>query len=274
MKKFIHLFDFEMERFLKFLLPTFVVVAFIQLFATLNTVHTYKNSLEEADALGRATDLFPAFSIQNVTGGGIYELSILLIVLVFMFYSFFTWYREWQGKNTFIYRLLMLPIDRSNILLSKTLVFLIGGLLAFVFQFAMYYIQIQITERIVPSSHYVLLNVHNAQPLHSLFQAFLYPTTFFEFTNIYSFAFGALLSLYAGILIERSYGLKGAVMGVIYFVAYFVVYLVLNGILRTDYLSLGLMPSQISIIILGYQFLMIAFGTLISIRLLKYKIKV
>ena len=36
-----------------------------------------------------------------------------------MIYVFFIWYRDWLGKYTFAYRLLMLPTTRINIYFAK-----------------------------------------------------------------------------------------------------------------------------------------------------------
>ena len=146
MKKFISLLSFEMNRFLKFLVPTLLVTAVVQIFLTIFSSLKYNNELEKIIAQGEQLETIPNFSLQDITGNGIYQLSIMLIVLVFVFYSFFIWYREWLGKNTFIYRLLMLPTNRTYLLLTKSLVFLIGGLLAFSFQFGLYFIELKIAE--------------------------------------------------------------------------------------------------------------------------------
>ena len=144
MKKFISLLSFEMNRFLKFLVPTLLVTAVVQIFVTIFSSLKYNNELEKIIAQGEQLETIPNFSLQDITGNGIYQLSIMLIVLVFVFYSFFIWYREWLGKNTFIYRLLMLPTNRTYLLLTKSLVFLIGGLLAFSFQFGLYFLNCKI----------------------------------------------------------------------------------------------------------------------------------
>src|SRR5699024_9391346 len=195
-----------------------------------------------------------------------------LIVLVFMFYSFFTWYREWLGKNTFIYRLLMLPTNRSYLLLSKSLVFIIGGLMAFVFQFGSYFVELKLAEWLVTDGHYTLLNIHNVQPMYGLAQEVLFPTSLIKFISIYSFAFAALTSLFAGILIERSFGLKGLILGAVYFIGFFVLYILLDNILYSA--SLIIHPSQKAIAMLLYQFFIIGLGTLVSHLLLKNRIKV
>lgn len=46
MKKFIDLLSFELNRFLNFLVPTFLVVAVIQLFMTFSSIGDFKESLQ------------------------------------------------------------------------------------------------------------------------------------------------------------------------------------------------------------------------------------
>lgn len=272
MKKFINLLSFEMNRFLKFLIPTLLITAAAQLFVTISSSLKYNNQLEKMIAQGEQLENIPNFSLHDITANGIYEMSLMLIVLVFVFYSFFTWYREWLGKNTFIYRLLMLPTNRTYLLLTKSLVFLIGGLLAFVFQFGLYFIQLKIAEWLVTDGQYIVLNIHNVQPMYSINQNLLFPTSIFEFVSRYSFAFAALISLFAGIIIERSFGLKGLIIGAAYFIGFFVLYSLLSSLLYST--SLSLRPSQMFMMKVLYQFIMIGIGTLISSLLLKNKIKV
>lgn len=274
MKKFIRLLSFEMNRFLKFLVPVLLISGAVQLFVTFFVSFSYNNELERLMASGESLEQFPPLIIHNITSHTLYELSIMLIILIFMVYSFFTWYREWLGKNTFVYRLLMLPMDRTHILLTKSAVFLIGGLLAFVFQFGMYFIELQIVETLVSESHYIPLNIHNVQRMYGTIQYELFPTSPFEFLSTYSFAFGALLSLFVGILIERSFELRGLIVGVIYFLGYFIIYGSLSLGLHTADLAASLLPSQIELILLAYQFLMIGIGIAIGRFLLKNKVKV
>lgn len=274
MKKFISLLSFEMNRFLKFLLPTLVIVAVLQVFSALTKIFSYNSELERMVARGESLDFVSEFTVHNITGSTLFELSILLIVLMFAFYSFFTWYREWLGKNTFIYRLLMLPTNRTYVILTKSLVFLIGGLLAFAFQFGMYFVHLNLAEWLVTSTHYQSLGIHDVQPMYGIIQHVLFPKTVFQFLSYYSFAFAALISLFTGIIIERSFGMKGFIFGVIYFVGYFTLFGLIRSIGYSFKSPITLLPSQLAIIVVVYQFIAIGLGYLISGQLLKKKIKV
>ena len=45
---------------------------------------------------------------------------IALCIAALIIYVFFIWYRDWLGKNTFAYRLLMLPTDSNEYLFSES----------------------------------------------------------------------------------------------------------------------------------------------------------
>lgn len=274
MNKFVSLLSFELNRFFKFLLPAFAITAAVQFFVTFQNIFTYNNDLKKAIAKGGNLAGFDDFSVHYVTQSSLYELSIVLLVMVFIFYSFFTWYREWYGKNSFIYRLLMLPMKRFNIILTKSLVFLIGGFLTFTFQFSLYAIQIKLSEWMIAADHFQAVHIHNIQPDYSIIQAILFPTSGFQFLSIYSFAFAALISLFTGIIIERSFGFKGMISGATYFVGYFIVFGLVTSLQYTQSLPFILRPSQFALLVLGYQFLAILIGYLISNFLLKNKIKI
>lgn len=274
MKKFINLLSFEMNRFLKFLVPTLLISGAMQLYSTLSNIFSYNEELEILIARGESIEHHPRFTLHFVTGSSLFELSIILIFLVFVFYSFFTWYREWLGKNTFIYRLLTLPTNRSYIVLTKSLVFMIGGLLAFAFQFGMYFVHLNLAEWLVTSSFYDAYNIHNVIPFYSLIQPALFPNSLFEFVRNYSFAFAALLSLCTGILIERSFGLKGLFIGAAYFFGFFGVYGLLMAGLYSSSFSIELRPSQIQLLMVAYQLVVVGVGYAISTLLLKKTVKV
>ena len=280
MKKFINLLNFEMNRFLNFLIPTLAIVVAMQLFQTIQSVLSYNKEAKIIMASGpgdvdSVLEELGTFSMQDVTAGAVFNLSIVLIILIFSFYSFFTWYREWLGKNTFIYRLLMLPISRFQIILSKSLVFLIGGLLTFSVQFGLFFIESTLIKQLITTQElFTELNLHAVKPAYDFFLFKLFPLEGIEFISVYSFAFAALITLFTAILLERSFGLKGLIPGVICFIGYFIVYSILTGLSYYDFTSMILKPSQVYIGLLLYQFLVIGLGLVISRFLLTHKIKV
>ena len=271
MMKFLSLLEFELGRFLKFLIPTFILSAVLQFFSLFQTINYYEDYLQNAM---ETNSIMEKFSMHDVTGSGLFTLSILFIPLLFVFYSLFTWYREWLGKNTFIYRLLMLPINRLSIFFAKALAFVIGGFLAFVGQFGLYAIISALLKNAIESEHFTALSIHNVQPPYEIFQQVLFPETGFEFFHTYGYAFAALLVLFTAILIERSFGLKGAIAGLIYFASFFTGHLLINALQSIDILPWTVRPSHIFLMKCAYLILAMIFSSWISQWLLKNKVRV
>lgn len=282
MKKFINLLNFEMNRFLKFLVPTLLIAFIVQIFQTIGSAYMYNRMINvqfntnpnNLDFSGDDLGDIGKFSMEDVTGTSLFTLSVLLIVLVFVFYSFFVWYRDWLGKNTFTYRLLMLPMNRTNIILAKSLIFIIGGLLAYALQFGMLYVNGLIAKLIVIPGSFLELSVPEMLSSYDFILHVLYPRTMIEFLSRYSFAFAALISLFTGIIIERSYGFKGAIGGIFYSAGYFILYFFIMGVDSLNFFPIILRPSQLYVALIVYQFITMGLGFLVSHFLLKNKIKI
>lgn len=271
MKKFIHLLEFELGRFMKFLLPTIVVSALIQFISLSMSITDFNDYLR--GVLENNTSM-QTFSMQFVTNSQLYSLSILLIPIVFVFYSFFTWYREWLGKNTFIYRLLMLPMNRMAIFYAKALAFIVGGLLAFVTQFGLYFIQSLIFEKAVPVEYFQKLSIHNVRAPYDMAQNILFPQTGHEFLHNYGFAFAALTVLFTAILLERSFKIKGGIAGILYFMGYFAVYSSISLLLYESIGNWVFKVSHVYLIQSAFILIMIGVSSLISHFVLKNKVRV
>lgn len=271
MVKFIRLLEFELGRLLRFLIPTIMISAVMQFIAMFSTITRYKDYLKQSLESNMPME---NFSMHDVTISGLFQIAILMVPLLFVFYSLFTWYREWLGKNTFIYRLLMLPIHRMSIFFSKALSFLIGGVLAFITQFGLYAIISVIFKNAIQPEYFTAVNIHNVQHPYEMIQRTLFPTTGFEFLHTYGFAFAALLVFFTAILMERSFGIKGLIAGIIYFIAYFMGYFSINILYAIESLPFIIRHSHIFLIQLAYMILVMMISSLISHLLLKNKVRV
>lgn len=71
-------------------------------------------------------------TFDNYLGGTLFILSIGVAVAAMVFFSFWIWYRDFQGRGTFMMRLLILPQKRMLVFGAKlaTIVFMILGLFA------------------------------------------------------------------------------------------------------------------------------------------------
>jgi hypothetical protein len=161
---------------------------------------------------------------------------IAICIVTLLIYLFFIWYRDWIGKNTFIYRLLMVPTARINLYLAKatTILIMVVGLIAL--QLLLLPVENKILQLIVPADFRIDLTVHEIF-MHSWF-AILFPKTFMEFFIHYGGGLMAVLVLFTAILFERSFRWKGIVLAIIYCVLATLIFLLpmlVDSILLNDY---------------------------------------
>jgi hypothetical protein len=140
---------------------------------------------------------------------------IALGIVTLLLYVLLIWYKEWFGKSTFVYRLLMLPTSRMNVYLAK-----LGAILLFVLglmAFQLFMLQLQlltfnavINNELRDSVSMVELIARNPY-LHVFF-----PSHFIEFLFYYSMGVTAIIVVFTLILLERSFRIKGILAGVGY----------------------------------------------------------
>lgn len=157
------------------------------------------------------------FSVGQVIQS-IWVMGPLFICIVFMFgYTFYIWYRDWYGPNTFVYRLFMLPVERMYIFVGKamTLLLMVAGIIAF--QLFLLYIGKWIIQLNVP------IDLRDSLVVKDAILSFNYLTIFFPFTMTSFFTmFGGMLAcitiVFTAILFERSFQKKGVLYGIGYVV--------------------------------------------------------
>ena len=108
---------------------------------------------------------------------------IALCIAALIIYVFFIWYRDWLGKNTFAYRLLMLPTARMNIYLAKatTILLFVLGLVAL--QLLLFPIEGQVSNGWFQTEFRTDLSVYEITKLNYL--NLFFPRTFIEFVLYY-----------------------------------------------------------------------------------------
>ncbi len=147
---------------------------------------------------------------------------ILLCAVVLMIYVFFIWYRDWLGKNTFSYRLFMLPTARIHIYLAKatTILLYVLGLVAL--QLLLLPVESQVLQWMVPSEFRTDLSINYITSLQDL--SILFPNTFIEFVLYYGGGMIAVFIVFTAILFERSFRMKGIIYGFLYCAASLLVF--------------------------------------------------
>ncbi|MDN6196207.1 MAG: hypothetical protein L0I93_06940, partial [Atopostipes suicloacalis] len=220
LKDFIQLTNFEFERMSKFLfgLMGFTLItnliAYIYLpFQYMRNVNEYMTS--NSATIKEALEIFPLFSFYDLTNSLWIIGPILIGISGLLFYAVFTWYREWLGKNTFAYRLFMLPISRMTIFFSKLVNIFIGIFALIASQMISLGMGYPIVAMIVDQDFLSNLSLIESVRMNMGFHYFLpFQPSFFLAVNGAGLVF--LILLFTFILLERSFGIKGIIFGIVY----------------------------------------------------------
>lgn len=216
---YIKLVNFEVQRFFKFLVALIVIVGTTQVIAAFLSASNYRDRAAEVMLREKmlAQDYvtnYGTYSIHNVFNHSLFQLSIMFAAAMLLIYIFFIWYRDWFGKSSFIYRLLMLPTERRNVYFAK-----LTAILLFVFSLVgMQVVFVQVAQlimnQIIPAELIIKSGVITTYS-HELMSIF-FPQTIVHFLASYGLGTAIVAMLFTAILIERSYHLKGIFMAGFY----------------------------------------------------------
>lgn len=220
MNKYMKLVRFELDRFWNFYLVLIGVTVVLQLTGVFVLSKKY---IAQANQIMYENALSPAQFLEQYNHSSLYQQIIgslwivgpvMICVVTLVIYVFFIWYRDWLGKNTFIYRLLMLPTTRINLYFSKitTIMLMVFGLVAV--QIVLLMIENQIIQSIVPANLRLDLSVWEFLRFEWL--SILIPRTFAEWLIYYSIGFMAVCVVFTAVLFERSFRWKGIILAIIY----------------------------------------------------------
>lgn len=197
---------------------------------------------------------------------------IFLCVTALIGYCFFIWYRDWAGKSTFAYRLLMLPTARMNLFWSKLTAIMLFVLGLVALQLILIPVLIGLYHQMIPAELAIPETVRSFVTHDRIFQT-LIPATFTGFLVSYGTGLLGVIVLFTAILIERSYRLIGIVVGIIYVVlaalAMLLPYIVT--MFESEYV---LYPLEIFLLQLGIGLVLLGVSLVLSRYLLVRKISV
>ncbi|OZU88924.1 hypothetical protein CIL03_07840 [Virgibacillus indicus] len=276
MTRFLKLVNFELGRFMKIYLALIGITIISQIAGVIIKSNSYISRANEAiyEDLVPKEEFFATeglMSVLQVTRSLWFMGPIALCIAALIFYIFFIWYRDWFGKNTFIYRLLMLPTARIQIFLSKgvSILLMVFGFVAI--QLMLLPIESVILKWIVPLDYRIDMTA--GEIIQNSYLQTLIPSTFIEFVLYYGAGIMAVFIIFTAILFERSFRLKGVLLGAIFVgmtVLVFFSPILIMEIMQTYYLY----PIEIFIleIILGLMLISVSIWT--SHFLLKKKIAV
>ncbi|MFD1361131.1 hypothetical protein [Lentibacillus salinarum] len=221
MNRFVKLTNFELSRFMKLYLVLVALTIIVQMAGVIVTANSYmaeaNKMIFEEGLLSQAQfiEQYGPMSFLNVVHSLWFMGPIAFCAAALLFYIFMIWYRDWFGKNTFIYRLLMLPTARLNVYLAKavSIVLMVLGLVSV--QLIILPLENSVLKWLVPIDFRADMTVGQIVNLDN-YLSILIPQTFTEFILYYGAGFMAVSVLFTALLIERSFGWKGIVLGIGY----------------------------------------------------------
>lgn len=277
MNRYLKLVNFELNRFIRIYIVLAAITIIAQIVGVMAMSNRYldlANVVINKDHVSKETflDEYGYMSFANITDTLWFLGPIALSIAALIFYSFFIWYRDWFGKNTFIYRLLMLPNPRINVYLAKAtaLFLMVLGLISL--QLILLPIESKILQFMVPVDFRTDFSINEVITSFHYLTVF-YPRTFIGFILSYGTGFMAVFVLFTVILFERSYRLKGIFFGAIYGVLTVVVFFlpdIVEMILRTQYLY----PSEVLALRIALGLIITTMSIWVSYYLLRKKIRV
>jgi hypothetical protein len=277
MKSYLKLVNFEFNRSAKIFAILLGIILIVQIAGVIVLSKLYLNMANEKiyeELMPKAEFLtnFGQMSFLSVTRSVWFLGPIALCIAGVGFYIFLIWYRDWFGKNTFIYRLLMLPTTRLNVFYAKITNILLMTIGFVAFQLVLLPIETTIFKWKLPKEFRVDMNVKeivSSMPELNI----LIPNSFIEGILYYGAGFMVVSILFTAILFERSFRWKGMFVGILFSlvaIAVFISPLLLQEFVLNDFfypLELFVLEIVMGVIVLAVSIWMSGF-------LLKNKITV
>ncbi|SFB05854.1 hypothetical protein SAMN04488072_106119 [Lentibacillus halodurans] len=219
MNRFLKLVNFELNRFMNIYLVLIALTVIVQAAGVIVTANAYMDKAnqainEEMLSAAQFIEQYGAMSFLDFARGLWFTGPIAVCAAALLFYIFMIWYRDWLGKNTFIYRLLMLPTARLNVYLAKatSIVLMVLGLVSV--QLIILPLENSVLKWMVPADFRTDMTV--GQIVKWDYLSILVPQSFTEFILYYGAGFMAVSVLFTAILFERSFKWKGIFLGIGY----------------------------------------------------------
>lgn len=217
MKQYLKLVNFEFNRFFKLYLVLIGITILTQIIGVITTARMHVNRANEwinEEHITKGDIQLAPISFYDFSQSAGFMGPIALGAATLLIYVFFIWYRDWFGKNTFSYRLFMLPIARIQVYLAKaaTILLYVLGLIAL--QLLLMPVENKILKWIVPSEFRTDLSINEITRIPNV--ALLIPNTLGEFVLYYAAGVGVVSIVFTAILFERSYRVKGIMYGILF----------------------------------------------------------
>lgn len=222
MNNYMKLFNFEFNRIAKLFAVLLGITFITQMIGVIVKSRQYLNManesiMEEMMSKTQFLEQVGQMSFLQVARSLWFVAPISLCAASIGFYIFLIWYRDWIGKNTFVYRLLMLPTTRLNIFYAKitTILMMLLGLVAF--QLVLIPIEMAVMKAMVPdefrSDMTVKAFVASLPELNIIIAS-----SIGEFFLYYGAGLLIVSILFTAIILERCFRWKGILAGIMYIV--------------------------------------------------------
>ncbi len=276
MNRYLKLVNFEFNRLWKLFLILAGMIVFFQIIGVIFEAQSYVNLANELiyHELMSKSEFFQQngkLSLATIAMTMWFMIPIALSIAVLLIYIFFTWYREWLGKNAFSYRLFMLPTARINIYLAKATTIFIVVLSLIALQLLLLPVESQVLQWMVPKEFRIDASIYGITETY--YFKILYPNTFREFLLYYGGGMTAVLMVFTAILFERSFRIKGIFYGIIYVSLSLVIFfapLLVNVFILNNFLY----PMELFFMELLAGLIVLAGAILTGHFLIKNKVKV
>lgn len=240
MNRYIKLINFEINRFSKLYIGLLILTAVCQITSIFLVKSRYMQYAKNANYTSsiKAKEAFIAsnglLSFHQVLNHILFVAPIAICIALLLLYIFIIWYRDYFGKNTFIYRLFMIPTSRMTIYFAKASTILIMVLSLLAYQLILLPIEISIFNNIVPTDLLSKTTTIDLILNNQLFFVIL-PGSFAQFLLSYGIGIAGVFVVFTAILLERSYRWKGIVFGILYCLC--IVALLISPLIMNDYLE-------------------------------------
>lgn len=264
MSRYLKLVNFELGRFMKIYLALIAITIVSQITGVIVMSNVYLNNAHEAiygNSIPKAQFIeeYGQMSLLEVSYSLWFTGPIVLCIAALIFYMFLIWYRDWFGKNTFIYRLLMLPMARIKVFYAKATAIMLMTFGLVSIQLMLVPIEGTVLQWLVPRDFRIDMGISAVlQGMEEL--QVLFPYSFIEFITHYGIGFMILLIVFTCILFERSYRLKGIFMGIGFVLLVFLLFfapIILNDFMKYFYpTEMFIIQFVLGIVIIGLSIAM------------------
>lgn len=246
MNRYVKLVLLELRRFWKIYAALAAITIVSQIGGMRMSIRSYMNrvkwemELTSTGTYAEFAEMYGRSSFRSTVS--FHELlfmgPVLICITVLLIYVFLIWYRDWFGKNTFIYRLLMLPASRFHLFWAKLTAMMMFVLGLVSLQIVLLPLLMAMYRHMIPAELMLSESVFSFIRHDMMFQILL-PTHAADFLLYYGLGFVAVTIVFTAILMERSWRLKGLIAGVLYA---FAAFMVITAPLSLDYI---LYPHEI-----------------------------